>query len=65
MFFKELPNEYSKPFIEMIIKIGVVEPLFINVDGYEFLFRSFVSYFLPLRHIPLTNTTRGMNISPV
>ena len=65
LFFKDTPIEYSQTCTDKIIQIGIVEPLFINYEGYEAPLRSFMYYFHPYRKTHLTNTTSDMNISPV
>ena len=63
--FKPLPNDYSAACIDRLIQIGLVEPLSINEEGYQRPFKSSIPFFHPARHIPPTNPTNDMNISPV
>ena len=46
-------------------KVGIVEPIQVTEDGYEVPFKSNLPYFHPKRHIPPTNPTGGINMSPV
>eukprot|EP00957_Ditylum_brightwellii_P002847 218909-Ditylum_brightwellii.AAC.1 len=63
--FKMLPNELSKECLEMLICIGIVGPVKVTESGYGISFTSKMKFFHPRRHIPPTNPTTGMNISPV
>ena len=63
--FKPLPNDYSLECLERLVKIGLVEPIEVNENGYEAPFKSCHEYFHPKRHIPPTNPTGDINMSPV
>ena len=63
--FKPLPNDYSLECIERLVKIGLIEPIHVTDDGYEAPFKSCLEYFHPKRHIPPTNPTGDINMSPV
>ena len=63
--FKPLPNDYSLECIERLIKIGIIEPIHVTPEGYEAPFKSSNEYFHPKRHIPPTNPTGDINMSPV
>ena len=60
-----LPNDYSLPCIKLLDRIGLLETLKIDKDGNVLEFKSKLDFFHPKRHIPPTNPTGGMNISPV
>ena len=63
--FKRLPNDMSQACTNRLIQIGIIQPLCINIDGYQNPFISNLSFFHPKRHIPPTNPSNDMNISPV
>ena len=63
--FKSLPNDYSLECLDRLVKIGLIEPIEVTNDGYEVPFKSCNEYFHPKRHIPPTNPTGDINMSPV
>eukprot|EP00957_Ditylum_brightwellii_P212251 15367136-Ditylum_brightwellii.AAC.3 len=63
--FKPLPNNHSKTCLEQLIQCGLVLPIHINKDGYGPPFKSIDQFFHLSRHIPPTNPSDGINISPV
>ena len=63
--FMDLPINYSTSCVERLVQIGVAEPIEVNSEGYQKPFKSNLSFFHPKRHIPPTNNTGDMNISPV
>ena len=63
--FKALPNDYSLECLERLEKIGIIEKIQVTEDGYEVPFKSNLPYFHPKRHIPPTNPTGDINMSPV
>ena len=58
-------NDYSLECLERLVQIGLVDPLEVSEEGYEVPFKSNDSYFHPKRHVPPTNPSNDMNISPV
>ena len=60
-----LPNEYSIQCLRILERVGLTEELHIDDDGNVLEFRSSLPFFHPQRHIPPTNPTNDMNISPV
>lgn len=63
--YMDLPNNYSVPCLKILERIGLTDELEIDSDGNVTNFRSWLSFFHPLRHVPPTNPTNDMNISPV
>ena len=63
--FKDLPNQYSLECLERLVQIGLVENIIVSKDGYEAPFKSNLEFFHPKRHIPPTNPTGDINMSPV
>ena len=63
--FKELPNDYSLECLERLVQIGIIEPIHVTEDGYEVPFKSSLEYFHSKHHIPPTNPTGDINMSPV
>ena len=60
--YMNLPNDYS---IQCLKTLELSDELEVDSDGNVKNFESWVSYFHPLRHVPPTNPTNDMNISPV
>ena len=60
-----LGNKRSPLVVEILEKIKLVFPVEINEFGHVFPFKSQMSYFHLKRHIPPTNSTDDINISPV
>jgi len=63
--FKPLPNNYSLECLNRLVKIGIIKPIQVKEDGYEAPLKSSLEYFHPKRHIPPTNPTGDINMSPV
>jgi predicted GIY-YIG superfamily endonuclease len=63
--FQPLANDYSVPCLLILEEIGLTTKLIIDDDGNILEFESSLSFFHPNRHIPPTNPTNDMNISPV
>ena len=63
--FKPLPNDYSVPCLRILEDIGLTSKLTIDEDGNVLEFQCDLAYFHPVRHIPPTNPSDDMNISPV
>ena len=63
--FIPLPNDYSIPCLKVLEKAGLVDELEIDDDGNVTLFKSNLPFFHPKRHVPPTNPTNDINISPV
>jgi hypothetical protein len=63
--FMALPNDWSIECLNRFIKIGLASPVTVNADGYEQKTTFNLPYFYPQRHIPPTNPSDDMNISPV
>ena len=62
---KPLPNDYSLECLDRLAKIGLIEIKAINVNGRLSQFKSNNKYFHPKRHIPPTNPTGDINMSPM
>ena len=62
--YMNLPNNYSVPCLKILERIGLTDELEIDSDGNVKNFKSWLSFFHPLRHAPPTNPTNDMNISP-
>ena len=58
-------ESYTTECIQKLIDIGLVYPRTINEHGFQSEFKSVHPFFHPVRHIPPTNPTHDMNISPV
>ena len=63
--FMPLPNDYSIPCLKILQDIGLASELIIDNDGNVIKFLSPLPFFHPVRHVPPTNPTNDMNISPV
>ena len=63
--FGPLPNDYTVPCLRILEEIGLLSKLTIDEDGNILEFESPIAFFHPVRHIPPTNPTDDMNISPV
>ena len=63
--FMNLPNDYSVECLQILERIGLTENLSIDKDGNVLKFKSNLPFFHPQRHIPPTNPTNDLNISPV
>jgi predicted GIY-YIG superfamily endonuclease len=63
--FKKLPNDYSSECINKLIKIGIASPICVNADGYEQPIQYNLPFFHPKRHVPPTNPSDDLNMSPV
>ena len=60
-----LPNDYSVQCLRILERSGLIEELDIDSDGNVKVFRSTLPFFHPQRHVPPTNPTNDVNISPV
>lgn len=60
-----IETKRSEDCIDRLIQIGLAEPITANIYGVKSKFRSYHSYFHPMRHIPPTNPNDDFNISPV
>ena len=60
-----MPNNYSVQCLQILEKIGLTEKLTIDSDNNVKEFKSTLPFFHPKRHIPPTNPTDDINISPV
>ena len=63
--FMSLQNDYSNKFVKRLIQMGSIEPLCNTSEGYESPFHSNLPFFRPTRHIPPTNPTNDVNMSPI
>ena len=63
--FMPLPNGYSLQCLQILERIGLTEKLDYDDDGNILDFKSNLSFFHPNRHIPPTNPTNDLNMSPV
>lgn len=63
--FLPLPNDYSVQCLKILEEVGLTEKLDIDDDGNVKEFKSNLPFFHPERHIPPTNPTFDVNISPV
>ena len=63
--FIPLPNELSTEVKERLVKLGMIDPIEINELGYETPFKCTDDFFHPSKHIPPTNPTEDINMSPV
>ena len=63
--FIPLPNDYSVPCLKVLEAVGLTYELEIDDDGNVLKFESTMPFFHPVRHIPPTNPTDDLNISPV
>ena len=61
--YMNLPNDYSIQCVKMLERIGLTDKLEIDSDGNVKKFKSWLSFFHPLRHVPPTNPTNDLNIS--
>ena len=63
--FMPLPNDYSMEYLDCLVKIGLSNPLMIEKEGYVKPFKSYNNLFHSVRHIPPTNPTNDINMSPI
>ena len=63
--FQPLANDYPVPRLQLFDKIGLTSKLIIDDNDNVLEFESPLSFFHPNRHVPPTNPTNDMNISPV
>ena len=63
--YKLLPNDYSDECRECLAKIGLAEQQTLLPDGTLSSLMSHLPFFHPKRHIPPTNPTGDINMSPV
>ena len=63
--FIPLPNDYSIPCLKILESIGLTDILVIDDDGNVKEFKSSLPFFHPVRHVPPTNPTNDINISPI
>lgn len=63
--FKDLPNNFSHECVNRLIKCGLAQPLCINADDFQAPVNYLIPFFKPKRHIPPTNPSDDMNMSPV
>jgi hypothetical protein len=60
-----LGNKRSPLVIKCLEEIKLIDPIQVNEHGHVFPFKSSMPYFHPKRHIPPTNSTDDINMSPV
>ena len=60
-----LPNDYSIPCLKILESIDLTDVLVIDDDGNVKEFKSPLPFFHPVRHVPPTNPTNDINISPI
>ena len=63
--YQDLPQKLTDDTVEILRRIGLAEKKVVNEFGYESKFKSCHSYFHPKRHIPPTNPTNDINMSPI
>ena len=63
--YQELPQRLTDDTIEVLRRVGLAEEKVVNEFGHESKFKSCHSYFHPKRHIPPTNPTKDLNMSPI
>ena len=63
--YVSIPNNYSVECLKVLDKVGLLEELDIDDDGNVKHFKSSKPFFHPVRHVPPTNPTNDLNISPV
>ena len=63
--FKKLPNDYSLECVKQLIKIGFSLQICIHANGYQEHLQYKLQLFNEKRHIPTTNPTNDIKISPV
>ena len=63
--FKDLPNNFPQECIDILIKCGLATQEFEHENGYQPKFKSTLDFFHPQRHIPPTNPSDDINMSPV
>eukprot|EP00957_Ditylum_brightwellii_P006293 477461-Ditylum_brightwellii.AAC.1 len=63
--FTPLLNNISTEYIQRLAQCGLAEALQVTENGFTHTFKSYISYFHPRRHIPLTNPACDMKFSPV
>ena len=63
--FVPLPNDYTVPCLKILQRLGLSETLESDSDGNVLKFKSSLPFFHPARHVPPTNPTFDLNISPV
>ena len=63
--FLKLPNNHSFECVQRLRQVGLVEPPRFDAYGIEAELKSSHTFFHPQRHIPPTNASLDMNISPV
>ena len=62
--FMSFNNDLPQNCIDRLVKIGVVEPVVQNEFGYRKEIKSKLSFLHPKRHIPPTNSSDDINMSP-
>ena len=63
--YQALPNDISEDCKERLVQIGLAEESEVAHNGYKRPFKCSLALFHPNRHIPRTNPTGDLNISPV
>lgn len=62
--FLPLPNTLPKDCLDRLIKIGMIDAIEINEEGFQRAYKSKLAFLHPQRHIPPTNPSDDINMSP-
>lgn len=62
---KPLPSNFTPPCIQKLLEIGIIKPFCVSSNGFVPKFKSDHPFLNPVCHIPPTNPSDDMNISPV
>ena len=62
--FMSFKNDLPQNCIDRLVKIGLIDPVLENEYGYKTAIKSKLSFLHPKRHIPPTNPSNDINMSP-
>ena len=62
--FLSFNNDLPQTCIKRLLKIGLIDPIHENKYGYKTEIKSKLSFLHPKRHIPPTNPSDDINMSP-
>ena len=62
--FMSFKNDLPQNCIDRLVKIGLIDPIIENQYGYKSAIKSKLSFLHPKRHIPPTNVSDDINMSP-